>query len=452
MGLRLRTKIRVRKWLWVAAIYAAPPTTAWGQARALPQSDVPRIYHRLLPEIERIRIFDGHAHPGFADDPDVDAMAAPPAYSAALRVRATNPELIRAAKAMFEYPYEDLSPAHTAWLVRRKEELKKAQGNAYFSGVLDKVQIRRSLANRAMMANYLDPQRFPWVFFGDSFLWPLDNERERARNADQAVYIPLQEKMLHRFMEQQGVTELPTDLSSYLTFVSRTLEKNQQNGGVAIKFEVAYFRPTTFGDPTREQAEAIYRRLIRSGVASESEYRTLQDYIFRYLLQEGARLALPVQIHSSVGIGDYFSLSQSNVMNLENILRDPRYAGATFVLIHAGYPREREATWLAAAKNVYLDTSMLELLMYPSEFKNALKVWLETFPDKLMFGTDAFPYNEAFGVEESYWLGVHSARDALAAALAEMISMGEVTEEQALKMARAYLHDTAAAIYEAHPR
>jgi hypothetical protein len=36
---------------------------------------------------------------------------------------------------------------------------------------------------------------------------------------------------------------------------------------------------------------------------------------------------------------------------------------------------------------------------------------------------------------------------ALAAALAEMVSMGEVTEPQALKLAHAYLHDTAAGIY-----
>ena len=37
---------------------------------------------------------------------------------------------------------------------------------------------------------------------------------------------------------------------------------------------------------------------------------------------------------------------------------------------------------------------------------------------------------------------------ALAAALAEMISMGEVSEPQAMKLAHAYLHDTAAGIYE----
>jgi predicted TIM-barrel fold metal-dependent hydrolase len=148
-----------------------------------------------------------------------------------------------------------------------------------------------------------------------------------------------------------------------------------------------------------------------------------------------------------VGIGDYFNLSEGNVMNLENILRDPRYSETTFVLIHGGYPYEREAIWLAAVKNVYMDSSLMEIYMYPSEFKHTLKQWLETFPDKITFGTDSFPYNETLGAEESYWLGVQSARTALAAALAEMISMGEVNETQALKMARGYLHDNAVGLY-----
>ncbi len=133
-----------------------------------------------------------------------------------------------------------------------------------------------------------------------------------------------------------------------------------------MKFEVAYFRPMSFSDPTSSQAEDIYRRYISGGIPTEKEYRTFQDYIFRYLIQEGGRLHLPVHIHTAVGIGDYFNLSQSNIMTLETVLRDPRYASTTFVMIHGGYPLEREAIWLAAMKNVYLDSSFGELAQYPS--------------------------------------------------------------------------------------
>jgi hypothetical protein len=422
---------------------------AGAQARPFPGPDVQQIYQRLLPEIEKIQAFDHHAHPGFADDPDVDAMAAPPNASEALRTRADNPELAAAAKAMWGYPYNDLSPEHSKWLVAKKAEVKKQNpGQGYFNLVLDKINIESSVANRAMMADYLDPRRFPWVFFGDAFMWPFNNERETARNRDQGVFIPLQEKMLHRWMQQENVTKLPATFDDYLKFIAQVLADNKEKGGIAMKFEVAYFRPTTFSDPPRAQAEEIYQRYVAGGVPTEREYRAFQDYLFRYLVTESGRQHLPVHIHTAIGIGDYFNLSASNIMNLESVLRDPRYGGATFVMIHGGYPLERESIWLAAMKNVYFDSSFGELAQYPSSFKETLKMWLETFPDKVTFGTDCFPYNDIMGAEESYWLGAESTRMSLAAALAEMISEGEITEARALELAHAYLHDTAVKLYE----
>src|SRR3981081_1664705 len=254
---------------------------ALSQARPFPGPDVQQIYQRLLPQIEKIPAFDHHAHPGFADDPDVDAMAAPPNASEALRTRDDNPELAAPSNALCRYPYNDLSPEHTKWLLQKKAEVKKQNpGVSYFNTILDKVNIESSVANRAMMPDYLDPKRFPWVFFADSFMWPFNNERETARNPDEGVFIPLQEKMLHRWMQQENVSKLPADLDGYLKFISQVLEDNQKHGGIAEKFEVAYFRPTTFGDPTKEQAVDIYAHYISGGIPTEKEYRTFQDFVF----------------------------------------------------------------------------------------------------------------------------------------------------------------------------
>jgi uncharacterized protein len=441
----------MRRILSVAAIvlliFLLTSGFVFAQARPYPGPDVQQLYQHYLDVVTKIAAFDHHAHPGFADDPDVDAMAAPPG-SSAFRERQTNPELVAAAKALWGYPYSDFSPEHAKWLVEKKAARKKQYpGTAYFNMLLDKLNFERGVANRAMMADYLDPKRFPWVFFVDSFLWPFDNSKESARNGDQQVYIPLQEKMLHRWMQQEKVRQLPASFGDYLKFISQVLEDNQKKGGIAIKFEVAYFRPLHFSDPSRESAEAIYKKYVQGGVPAEVEYRTFQDYVFRYLVTEGGRLKLPVHIHSAVGIGDYFSISESNIMQLENVLRDPRYSGTTFVMIHGGYPLEREAIWLAAMKNVYMDSSLEEIVMYPAAFKESLKQWLETFPDKITFGTDCFPYNDVLGAEESYWLGTQTTREALAAALAEMVSSGEITDAKAIEMAHAYLHDTAVSLY-----
>ena len=54
-------------------------------------------------------------------------MVSPPDASSAFRLRADNPELIAASKVLFNYPYDDNSPEHLQWLVKKKEELKQEQ-------------------------------------------------------------------------------------------------------------------------------------------------------------------------------------------------------------------------------------------------------------------------------------------------------------------------------------
>jgi predicted TIM-barrel fold metal-dependent hydrolase len=193
--------------------------------------------------------------------------------------------------------------------------------------------------------------------------------------------------------------------------------------------------------------EGIYAKYQSGGVPTADEYRTFQDYIFRILLDEAGKLNLSVHFHSAVGIGDYFSLRNGNPLNLENVLRDPRYKRVNFVLIHGGYPYTLDMIWLTAAKNVYTDSSLMGYYVYPSELKNILKQWISLYPEKIMFGSDAFPFNEAVGAEETFWLAVLSARTAVTEALAELVAENAITEQKAIELARLYLHDNAARLY-----
>jgi hypothetical protein len=453
-GMRVSHPVRLRKiaiaaaGLILTAVSSAPHASA--QASPLPpkgEADVHGIYDRLLSQIEKIPIFDNHAHPAFADDTDVDAMAAPEGASEAFRIRETNPELAAAAKVLFGYPYGDFSPEHAKWLETKTTEMKKQQGAKYFSNILDRVGIETVLANRMAMPDYLEPARFRWVFFVDSLLFPFDNTQLEKRDSDEALYLHLQERVLHRYMKQEGVSRLPDDLGGYEALIRNIVADNQKRGGVAMKYEAAYFRSLYFSDPSRDEVEPIYRKYHAGGIPTNDEYRIFEDYVFRRLLDSALAFHLPVHFHSAVGIGDYYNLHEGNGLRLENVLRDPRYLGVTFVLLHGCYPWERQAIWLAAMKNVYLDSSLMELLMYPAALKDSLRQWLEVFPDKIVFGSDAFPFNDALGAEVTFWFGVNSARKALAAALAEMVAEGEVTEARALELAHGYLHDNAAKLY-----
>ena len=108
--------------------------------------------------------------------------------------------------------------------------------------------------------------------------------------------------------------------------MTRTIEDHRRRGAVALKFEAAYFRPLAFDDPSRDAAAAVYARYRAGGIPSAAEYKTFQDVIFRHIVSEAGRLHLPVHIHTSAGSGDYFSLSGVDVLNLEPVLRDPRYS------------------------------------------------------------------------------------------------------------------------------
>jgi len=426
--------------LWISSAYP--------QAKPLASSqDIQKIYDHLLPQIDRIPIYDNHSHATFPDDSDMDAQAAPPDETSVLRLRDTNPEFVAAAKSLFAYPYDDFQPEHAKWLIDKKKAAEKSGSTAYWDSILDKLNIETCLANRVALAPYLDPKRFHWVFFVDSFLFPLENRDQTGKNPDMGVYIPLQEKVLHRYMQQENVSALPADLADYENFVRQTLADNQKRGGVAMKFEAAYFRSLYFSDPPREKAEAIYAKYHAGGVPSNDDYRVLQDYIFRVLIDQAGKLNLSVHFHSAVGIGDYFSLRNGHPLNLENVLRDPRYVKTKFVLIHGGYPYTLDMIWLTAAKNVYTDSSLVGYYVYPSELKNILKQWISLFPERMMFGSDAFPFNDAVGAEETFWLAARSARTSVAAALAELVAEGAFTEEKALELARMYLHDNAARLY-----
>jgi hypothetical protein len=408
--------------------------TLAAQSRPLVAPEAAAIYQRLLPQISRIKIFDHHAHPGFADDPEVDPAPVPEG-AMPLRLTPGDPDWAAATRALFG--------------ITSKARLKALNpGAKYFTAILDRLGVETSVANRITMSPDLDPARFKWVFYVDPVLFPFDNSGLAARNTDQAAFMPNQTKLAQRFRQQAGLTAAPADLAGYLAFVTRVLEDHQRRGAVAAKFEIAYFRSFVFDDPPRDTAAAIYSRYRQDGTPSAAEYKAFQDYVFRHVIAECGRLHLPVHLHSSAGAGDYFNIAGVNVLNLEPVLRDPRYLATTFVLIHGGYPFDQQAIFLAMMKNVWLDSSGTgSFLMYPNQFKDVLKRWFEIMPSKVTYGSDAFPVDANIGAEELYWFGVHNARTAAAAALAEMVAAREITEPQAMTIARGYLHDNAAALY-----
>jgi len=406
--------------------------------------------------IERTKAIDNHAHPlkyvaeGQARDEDYDQLPCDTLDQGPgpWRTRIENPEWISVWRALYGYQYNDAAPEHIKELVAAKEHTKREHGADYPAWVLDKMGIETMFANRVAMGPGLAPPRFRWVPLADALLVPLNNDGGKRRNADYKWFYEHAENLLKRYLADLHLDAPPASLSEYLArVVTPTLEKQKREGAVALKFEAAYLRPLDFEPAAEADAAKVYGPYVRGGEPPEAEYRTLENFLFHFIAREAGRLGLAIHFHSMPGCGDYFMQRGANPLLMEAAFNDPALRKTNFVIIHGGWPYTKEVAGLFQHPNVYADFSLQDLLLYPRALAAVLRDWLEAYPEKVLFGTDASTGPPELDWEQSGYLAAHSARQALAAALTGMINDGEVSRERAAEIARMVLRENAAKLY-----
>lgn len=411
---------------------------------------------QLLTEISRIPAIDNHAHPlrftpeGEKADDEFDALPLDSIepFQLPIRLNLSNPEFVQAWHDIFRYSYNDMSADHVRELLAIKQRVMKEKGDGYPAWVLQQLNIETMFANRVAMGRGLTTPHFRWVSFVDALLFPLSNETAKKLNRDYAGFYPAEEKLLQRYLSDLKLTALPATLTEYVQrVVTPTLELHKREGAVAFKFEAAYLRLLDFGPPDEQLATATYMRFVKGGEPAAPAYKTLQDYLFHYIAAESGRLERPIHIHAIDGAGGYYRQTGSNPTLLETTFNDPSLRKTNFVIIHGGYPFTKETAALLGKGNVYADFSAQTFLLYPRALSEVLRNWLETYPDRILFGTDAFSFTTAVDWPEVAWLSNSTARQALALALTGMMNDGEITRERARELARMVLRDNARKLY-----
>ena len=434
--------------IFLIAILLTIPYTSFAQTPPDPQ---------LLAEINKIKAIDNHAHPlkyvaeGEKPDDEYDALPleAIDPFPLPIRLSPTNPEFINAWKLFYNYSHNDMSQAHLDELLATKKKIYQQQGENFPKWVLDKLNIETMFANRVAMGRGLATPRFRWVSFVDALILPLNNDGAKKSNPDYAGFYPGEEKLLKRYLADLGLKTLPLTLDQYVAkVVTATLERQKQQGVIALKYEAAYLRLLDFDRPDKARAAATYARFVRSGVPPATDYKALQDYVFYYIAKEAGRLGLAIHIHIIDGAGSYYRPSGSNPSLLESTFNDPDLRKTNFVLVHGALPFTNEVRGLFGKPNVYADFSAQTFFLYPRALSNVLRSWLESYPDRILFGTDAFSFGPAVDWPELAWLSNSTGRTALAMALTDMINDGEVSRERALELARMVLRENALKLYK----
>jgi predicted TIM-barrel fold metal-dependent hydrolase len=411
----------------------------------------------LLSEIEKIRVIDNHGHPlsvvtpNEKPDDEYDALTFEDmeAFPMPVRIRPDNPEYIQAWRLLYGYREQEINDTNLRSLMARKRAAMQLHGDKYPAWVLDKLGVETLLANRVAMGRGLNAPRFRWVSMIDALIFPLSNEAARKENPDYRSFYVGEERLLKRYLVDAGVNEMPATLDQYLNrVVTPTLERQKKNGALGVKFEAAYLRKLDIDDPPRLEAERVYAAWAKGGTPPTSEYKKLQDFLFREISREAGRLGMAVHIHLCAGAGAYYKVAGTSPLLLDSVLNDPTLRKTNFVLIHGGWPFTREVGVYLLKPNVYTDISAITFVLYPRQLAGVLREWLELIPEKVLYGGDVEPFTPEINWEETGWLTVTTARRALAIALTGMIRDGEITRARALEIARLVLRNNARKLYK----
>ena len=113
----------------------------------------------------------------------------------------------------------------------------------------------------------------------------------------------------------------------------------------------------------------------------------------------------------------------------------------------AGGHFTREIAALLSKPNAYADFSAQGFVTSGATMAGWMREWLEAEPEKVMFGTDAYPFSPEMGWEEIGWMDTTKGRLALSIALTGMMRDGEISRARASELAKMVLRENARGLY-----
>jgi uncharacterized protein len=223
-------------------------------------------------------------------------------------------------------------------------------------------------------------------------------------------------------------------LDDYVQAVYAALAQSKAAGAVGIKIRSAFYRL-----PSREKALEAFADL-RSGVVDQfpAERSPLLDYMTDQIIAFSAELEMVVAVHTGYLRGDSRSLHPFHIIPFLE-----RYPQARFDVFHLGYPWVRETLMLAKSfPNVWLNFCWTHIISQRFAV-SALDEAIDFIPiNKLL----AFGGDYGHPVEKVYGHLVMTRED-IAEVLARRVASRQMTEIQALALARRLLWQNPTELY-----
>jgi predicted TIM-barrel fold metal-dependent hydrolase len=219
---------------------------------------------------------------------------------------------------------------------------------------------------------------------------------------------------------------------NYVSFVGSKLEEFKDKHAVALKTVTPYYRGFDYDEIQEAEARRAFNM---SEDGDPRNHKTVEDFMFHFVVRKAIDLDLPIQIHTGLLAWNTIKLKDCNPAALNQIFI--RYPACRFILFHGGYPFADETGVLAKAfPNVFLDFCWFPWVSF-SLIKHFLHVWLDIVPNnKLMWGGDAHRAECVHG----HWL---IARRAVVEVLSEKVSNGSLKYADAERILRGIFRNNA---------
>jgi len=251
--------------------------------------------------------------------------------------------------------------------------------------------------------------------------------------------------MIRMDCEQMNENILPKirNLNDWLEIINWWFDK-YSDSALGVKIGLAYFRRLDFKKTDIEIGASLFTKKISGQGLTENEEKTLQDFLFWYVVDLATKHKLPIKLHTG-------HQAMNNFMNLENVMFNPadcanlcRISPDTrFIFFHISYPYYEPMISLTKHYSNAIIDMCWSWTINPITSIEFLKKYIMTSPiNKLMaFGGDDMYVENLIGHAKI-------ARKGISLALSELIKDKWISEKDAIEIANGIMWKNAEKIYE----
>jgi predicted TIM-barrel fold metal-dependent hydrolase len=413
-----------------------------------------RCYDNLRAYIESVPLIDCHDHSTEAGPKTVDPVKAVIDWYMASDLASASSE----ADARFimdsTKPLEERWPVlQRAWQRTRftgyAQVVRRAMQRFYNEDELTLEALQRI---REKMIDFSDPANYEAVLDQAKIVVRLEDIGAHAAAAEGRLHQPPRSRLIiglpeyHAVCSYEAVQHQVSPLKRHITSLDEYLEacreiftRCKQAGAVAFKDQSAYERPINYGNPTRAEAEAAFNWFMadpRRRLSYPDGNCPLGDYLFHQFMRMARDLDLPVQIHTGHMAGVRNEIVKTNAIQLTSLLE--LHQETRFDLFHANWPYSGELLFLGKNyANVTIDfcwTNMVDPIYSQNMFEQAIS----SVPHAKVHGYGSDLPGDAL---PNAWAHADLARDNISMALANLVEMEYLCQDEAKEIAHGWLFD-----------